>query len=89
MFLDISQNSQENSCAQVFFKKVAGEACNFIKKDSGTGVFLWIAKFLKTPFLQSTSRQLLLQSIHYLETTQLVYFANQLTSFYMKGKPYW
>ena len=40
VFLEISQNSQENTCARVsFFNKVAGLACNFIKKrDSGTGL---------------------------------------------------
>ena len=31
VFLEISQNSQENTCASRFFKR-----------DSGTGVFLWI-----------------------------------------------
>ena len=38
--LEISQNSQENTCASVsFFNKDA--VCNFIKKRaSGTGVFL-------------------------------------------------
>ena len=31
MFLEISQNSQENSCARVFLlNKVTGGACNFI-----------------------------------------------------------
>ena len=47
VFLEISQNSQENTCAIVsFFNKVAGFwhrcfAVNF-------------AKFLRTPFLQNT-----------------------------------
>ena len=44
VFLNISQNSQENICAGVFFNKIASlspQACNFIKnRDSGTGVFL-------------------------------------------------
>ena len=40
VFLEISQNSQENTCARVsFFNKVAGKACNFIKKESLTQVF--------------------------------------------------
>ena len=35
MFLQISQNSQENTCARVsFFNKVAGAALNFIKKET-------------------------------------------------------
>ena len=32
----------------LLFKKVAGSACNFIKKgDSGPGVFLWILQSFK------------------------------------------
>ena len=40
-FLQILQNSQENTFARVSFliKETTPEACNFIKKDSGTGVF--------------------------------------------------
>ena len=39
--LEISQNTQENTCARVsFLIKLQAEACNVIKKDSGTGVFL-------------------------------------------------
>ena len=38
VFLEISQNSQENACARVsFFYKV--EACNFIKKETLAQVF--------------------------------------------------
>ena len=44
LFLEISQNSQENTCA-LFFNKVA--PLNF-------------EKFLKTPFSQNTSGRLLL-----------------------------
>ena len=42
VFLEISQNSQENTCARVsFFNKVAGLCLQLNKKrDSGTGVFL-------------------------------------------------
>ena len=36
MFLNISQNSQENTCASLFFNKVAG---NFIKKETLVQVF--------------------------------------------------
>ena len=43
MFLEISQNSQENTGARVFFLiklQVAGlEACNFIKKGTLAQVF--------------------------------------------------
>ena len=33
LFLEISQNLQENTCVRVFFNKVAGLVCNFIKKE--------------------------------------------------------
>ena len=36
LFLKISQNSQENTCARVPFLIL-------IKNDSGTGIFLWIS----------------------------------------------
>ena len=40
VFLEISQSSQENTCARVsFFNKVAGLACNFIKKEALAHVF--------------------------------------------------
>ena len=41
--IKIWQNSQENTCAKVFFLlSLQTPACNFIKnKDYGTGVFLW------------------------------------------------
>ena len=77
MLLEISQNSQENTCARVsflkkfqasnFIKKVP-QACNIIKKrDSVTGVFLWIAKFLTTPILTEHLRWLLLNVSRILE----------------------
>ena len=54
VFLEISQNSQENTYARVpFFNKVAG--------GTGTCVFMWILwNFEKTHFSQNTSGQLLL-----------------------------
>ena len=40
VFLDISQNSQENTCARVsFLIKLQVEACNFIKKETLAQVF--------------------------------------------------
>ena len=40
MFLEISQNSQENTEARVsFLIKKQAEACNFIKKETLTQVF--------------------------------------------------
>ena len=45
MFSEILKNSQENTCARVsFLIKLQTEACNYIKKDSGTDVFLWILR---------------------------------------------
>ena len=42
VFLEISQNSQEDTCAIVsFLIKLQAEACNFIKKETlAPGVFL-------------------------------------------------
>ena len=40
MFLEISQNSQENTCARVsFLIKLQVEVCNFIKKETLEQVF--------------------------------------------------
>ena len=51
VFLESSQNSQENTCARVSFS-IKLQASG----DSGTGVFLWILRnFLEHLFLQNTS----------------------------------
>ena len=44
VFLEISQNSQENTCIRVSFliKLLALGLPLYWKRDSGTGVFLWI-----------------------------------------------
>ena len=46
MFLKISQNSLENGCARVFFlvnlQAWGLQLCFIKKKDSDTGVLLWI-----------------------------------------------
>ena len=39
-FLNILQESQENTFARVFFNKIADFSLQ-LKLDSGTGVFLW------------------------------------------------
>ena len=40
VFLEISQNSQENTCARVsFLRKLQTEACNFIKRETLAQVF--------------------------------------------------
>ena len=63
MFLEISQNSQENTCARVSFliKLQALGLQIYLKRDSGTGVFLSV---LQTPFLQNTPGRLLLKKVH-------------------------
>ena len=39
-FLEISQNSQENTCVRIsFLIKLKAKACNFIKKETLTQVF--------------------------------------------------
>ena len=44
VFLEISQNSQENTCARVSFliKLQPSALWLYLKRDSGAGVFLWI-----------------------------------------------
>ena len=39
MFLEISQNSQQNTCARVSLSNLQAEACNFIKKETLAQVF--------------------------------------------------
>ena len=57
VFLEISQNSQENTCARVSFSiKLQAEPCNFIKKETLAQVFSYelckiskIIYFCRTP----------------------------------------
>ena len=43
LFLKISQNSQENTRAKTsVLIKLLAETINFIKGNSGAGVFMWI-----------------------------------------------
>ena len=39
VFLEMSQNSQESTCARVSFLTIRPEACNFIKKEALAQVF--------------------------------------------------
>ena len=57
VFLEISQNSQENTYTRVsFLIKLQDSACNFIKKDCGTSFLVNFEKnFNETFFLQNTS----------------------------------
>ena len=58
MFLEIPQNSQENTCARVFFNKVAGlspKAWNFIKTETLAQVFSCeFCEISKNPFFYRT-----------------------------------
>ena len=61
VFLEISQNYQEDTCASVsFLNKVAGlRLANLLKKRLWHKCFsVKFAKFLRTPFLQYTSGRL-------------------------------
>ena len=61
MFLEISQNSQENTCARVhFFKKLQGPATLLKKRPWYMCFPVNFSKFLRTPFLQNTSRRVLM-----------------------------
>ena len=66
VFLEISQNSQENTCVRVSFLI---RPATLLKRDSDTGVFLSI---LRNFFLQNTSGQLLL-FLFLLKNEELVY----------------
>ena len=81
VFSEISQNSQENTCARLFFNKVAGlslcRRCfpmNFVK-------------FLRTPFLQNTSGRLLqlVSALQYFEYYYDEYPLKQTASLYFSS----
>ena len=62
VFLEISQNSQENTCARVsFLMKLQVEACNFIKNETLAQVFSCeLCEISKNNFLIEHLRWLLL-----------------------------
>ena len=58
----------------LFITIVLPQACNFIEKGSLTRVFtINFVKFLRTPFLQNTSGQLIILSQAYIESKQKVH----------------
>ena len=63
VFLEISQNPQENTCASLIFDKVAGlRSATLLKKRPWHRCFpVNFAKFLRTPFLTEHLRWLLLK----------------------------
>ena len=64
VFLEISQNSQKNTCATVsFLIKLQAEACNFIKKETLAQAFSGeFCEISKNTFLLNTSERLLLNT---------------------------
>ena len=61
VFLEISQNSQENTCARVSFSIKLQAVFNFIKKETLAQVFSCeFCEISKNIFLQKTSGRLLL-----------------------------
>ena len=58
VFLEISQNSQENTCARVYFLiKFQASACNFINKETLEQVFSCeFCEISKNPFSYRTSK---------------------------------
>ena len=53
LFLRISLYLQETPVLKFLFNEVAGlQAYNFIKRDSNTGVFLWILAFFKDTYFE-------------------------------------
>ena len=67
VFLKISQNSQENTCARVSF------LITLLKKRLWHRCFLVnFAKFSRTPFLQNTCARLLLKKITFAEIPALI-----------------
>ena len=59
VFLEISQNSQENTCVRASFL-IKHQACNFIKKEALAQVFSCeFCEISKSTFFQNTSGQLL------------------------------
>ena len=65
MFLEILQNSQENTCARVsFLIKLQARPATLLKKRLWHRCFpVNFAKFLRKPFLQNTSERLLLDEL--------------------------
>ena len=67
MFLNISQNSQENTSVRVSF---TGQACNFIKKETPTQMFSCeFCEIFKNTFFIEHLRWLLLYIMEYWSKT--------------------
>ena len=81
VFLEISQNSQENTCARdSFLIKLQAAPATLLKKSLWHRCFrVNFAKFLRTPFLQNTSGRLLLKQTHLLKV--FLFSFNQVKMF--------
>ena len=91
VFSEISQNSQENTCARVsFLIKLQARSATVLKKGLWHRCFpVNFAKFLRTPFLQNTLRRLLLKFLNSRETvseTNLLVNTFSLFTLYFKER---
>ena len=79
MFLDISQNSQENTCARI-------SACNFLKKETLAQVSSCeFCKIFKNTFYYRTPLVAASGGLYLIEISSLICRACQWTGFYMIG----
>ena len=73
VFLEISQNSQENISARDFLIKLQALACNFIKKESVALMFFCeFCQFIRTPFLKQPLWWLLLIVLLWFRSCKLI-----------------
>ena len=71
VFLKISQSSQEDTCARAWGMQL------YLKRDSGTCLFLWILRtFLRTLILKNISERLLLWLVYLYDGN--IYFKKSL-----------
>ena len=65
IFLAISQSLQGNFCAKISFLRKLKTSSKFFKKEIPAQVFFNFAKLLRTPTLQKSCEQLLLEKVIY------------------------
>ena len=88
VFLEVSRNSQENTCPESLFNKVNNNKglrpATLLKKRLFHRCFpVNFAKFLRTPFLQSTSRRLLLDMLVDKNFSRAHYFSHTFYNFFI------
>ena len=76
VFLKISQNSQENTCARVsFLMKLQAQTCNFTKKEALIQIFSCeFCEFFKNNFFIEHLQWLLLEWMNFRYTTKYLKF---------------